>query len=68
MAFTRSGIHERTISLRFLGIIWRFLRLEVSIYNVSLQTSFKPLLLKGGGGGKIRYIVEVTMKSKEEIT
>jgi hypothetical protein len=23
-------IHESTISLRFLGIIWRFLRLEVS--------------------------------------
>jgi hypothetical protein len=52
MAFTRSGIHERIISLRFLGILWRVLRLEVSIYNVSLQTSFKPLLLKGGEGGR----------------
>ncbi len=41
-------IHERTISLRFLGIILRVLRLEVS-YTM-FQTSFKPLLLMGGGG------------------
>jgi hypothetical protein len=27
----RSRIHERTISLRFLGIILRVLRLEVSV-------------------------------------
>jgi hypothetical protein len=28
---TRSQIHERTISLRFLGIILRVFRLEVSV-------------------------------------
>jgi len=44
---TRSQIHERTFSLRFLGIILSVRRLEVSVYNVSLQTSFKLLLLKG---------------------
>ncbi len=49
-----SRIHERTILLRFLGTILGVLRLEVSIYNVYiLQTSFKPLLLKGEGGGVI---------------
>jgi hypothetical protein len=28
----RSRIHERTVSLRFLGIILRVLRLEVSVW------------------------------------
>ncbi len=40
--------------LRFLGIILRVLRLEVSVYNVKLQNSFKPFLLKGDGS-KISY-------------
>ncbi len=30
----RRRIHERAMSLRFLGIILRVLRLEVSVYNV----------------------------------
>jgi hypothetical protein len=30
---SRSRIHERTISLRMLGIILRVFRLEVSVYN-----------------------------------
>ncbi len=50
---------ELTISVRFLGkmgIILRVLRLAVSIYNVTLQTSFSPFLLT----------VEVTVNSKEE--
>ena len=47
----RGRIHERTISLTFLGIILRVLRLEVSYTMFTLQTSFKPLLLKGWGGG-----------------
>jgi hypothetical protein len=51
----RSQIHERTISLRFLGIILRVLRLEVSVYNVYItnlvQTTFAHW--KGGGGSKI---------------
>jgi hypothetical protein len=44
---TRSRIHERTTSLRFLGIILRVLKLEVSVYNVY----FSNHLLQGGGGG-----------------
>ncbi len=36
-------IHERTSSLRYLGKILTFLRLEVSIYTLfTLQPSFKP--------------------------
>jgi hypothetical protein len=31
-------IHGRSISLRFLGIILRVLRLEVSVYNVYIYT------------------------------
>jgi hypothetical protein len=47
--------------LRFLSIILRVFRLEVSVDNVysTLQTSFKPLLLWGGGG---------VVKSLEEVT
>jgi hypothetical protein len=34
----------------------------------TIQTSFKPLLLKGGGGGgELNPLVEVTVKSKVEI-
>ncbi len=38
----RSRIRERTISLRFPGIILRLLRLEVPVYNVYItnQTTF----------------------------
>ncbi len=50
----RNRIHESTISLRFLGIILRVLRLEVSVYNVYItnqsQTTFA---VWGGGGSKI---------------
>ncbi len=35
-----SQIHERTISLRFLGIILRVLRLEVSVYNIYITNHF----------------------------
>ncbi len=35
-----SGIHERTISLRFPGIILRVLSLEVSGYNVYITNQF----------------------------
>jgi hypothetical protein len=52
---SRSRIHKRKISLRFLGIILRVLRLEVSIYNVqhwkaAVSSNFCS---GGGGGGKI---------------
>jgi hypothetical protein len=36
----RSRIHERAVSLRFLGIILRGLRLEVSVYNVYITNQF----------------------------
>jgi hypothetical protein len=55
---TRNRIHERTISLRVLGIILRVLRLEVSVSNVDLTNNFKPLLLPRGGG--VNPLVEVT--------
>jgi hypothetical protein len=49
----RSRIHERTILLRFLGIIVRVLKHEVSVHNVYITSQFqKPLLLKGGVGVK----------------
>ncbi len=44
----RSRIRDRTISLRFLGII-SDLRFLYTMF--ALQPSFKPLLLWGGGGG-----------------
>jgi hypothetical protein len=37
---SRARIPERTISLRFLGIILRVLRLEVSVYNVYITIQF----------------------------
>jgi hypothetical protein len=52
-----SRIHERTISLRFRGIILRVLRLEVSYTMMfTFQTSFKPLLPMGEGGGGVKSI------------
>ncbi len=42
-----SRIHERTVSLRFLGKILKVLRIEVSICNVYITKQFRPLLLKG---------------------
>jgi hypothetical protein len=44
-----------------VGIILRVLRYTM----FTSQTSFKPLLLKGGGEDKI-LLVEVTMNSKEQ--
>jgi hypothetical protein len=38
---SRSRIHERTISMRFLGIILRVLRLDVSVDNVYIKNQFK---------------------------
>jgi hypothetical protein len=55
---------ERTISLRFLGIILRVLRLEVFVYNVSITNQFQINFAWGGGGGE--RLVEVTVNSKEE--
>ncbi len=46
-----------------LDIILRVLRLDVTMFT--LQASFKPLLLKRGGGSK-NPLVEVTVNSKED--
>ncbi len=46
---SRNRIHERTISLRSLGIIFRVLRLEVFIYNVYITNQFQTIFAKGGG-------------------
>ncbi len=63
----RSRIHERTISLRFLGIILRVLRLEVSAFNVYITNSLnKTTFAQSGGGGLIYRLAEVTVNSKEE--
>jgi hypothetical protein len=45
-----SRIHERSISLRFLGIILRFLGLEVSINYVYITKQFQTSFAEGGGG------------------
>ncbi len=42
ISLPRSRIHELTISLRFLGIILRVLKLEVSVYNVYIKNQFQP--------------------------
>jgi hypothetical protein len=52
----RSRIHERTISLRFMGILLRVLRLEVSVYNVYITNKFQTiLLLKSVSRGDCEY-------------
>ncbi len=43
-----SRTHERTVSLRFLGIILKVLRLEVSVYNVHITNQFQAALLQMG--------------------
>jgi hypothetical protein len=47
----RSRIHERAISLRFLGIILRVLRLEVSVFNVYIINLFQITFAQERGGG-----------------
>ncbi len=48
-------IHERLISLRFLGITcWKVLRLEVSVYNVNIANQFPTSFSQGGGGGGLK--------------
>ncbi len=45
---TWSRIHEHTILLRFLSIILRFLRHEVSVYNVYITNQFQTCFARGG--------------------
>jgi hypothetical protein len=59
----RSRIHKHTISLKFLGIIFRILRLEVSVYNVYITNKFQTTFAQEGG---VKSVVEVTENSKEK--
>jgi hypothetical protein len=47
---SRSRILERTILLRFLGIILRVLRLEVTLFSVYITNQFQTTFAHGGGG------------------
>jgi hypothetical protein len=42
--------------LRFLGIIFRVLRLEVSVYNVYITNQFQILFAQGGGGEAVKSV------------
>jgi hypothetical protein len=46
----RSRIHERTISLRFLGIILSVLRFEDFVYHVYIINQFQTSFAIVGGG------------------
>ncbi len=60
----RSRIRERTISLRFLGIIVKFLRLEVSQFNVFITNQLHyTTFAQGGGGEGGKPLVEVNLKT-----
>ncbi len=62
MQRNRSRIHERTISLRFLGIL--ILRLEVSVNNVNITNQFQTTFARGRGRGRgVKPFVEVTKNS-----
>ncbi len=52
-----------TISLRFLSIILRVLRLEISVYNVYIADHFCS---GGGGGWVVNPLVYGTVNSKEK--
>ncbi len=58
-AANRSRIHERTISLRFLGIL--ILRLEVSVHNVYITNQFQNHFCSRGAG--VKPFVKVTKNS-----
>jgi hypothetical protein len=66
---SRRRIRERTISLRFLGIILGVLRLEVSVYNVYITNktvSKNHFCARGVSGGEKNPLGEMTVNSKEE--
>ncbi len=48
-SWIRRRIHERTISLRCLGIILRLLRLEVSVYIVYITNQLRTTFTRGEG-------------------
>jgi hypothetical protein len=60
---TEAEFMNGTISLRFLGIILRVLRLEVSVYNVYITNQFQTTFSKGAGG--VKSVSRGTVNSKE---
>jgi hypothetical protein len=53
--------------MKFLSIILRVIRLEVSVYNVYITKQFQTTFARGGGGGGVvNPLEEVTVNSKEE--
>jgi hypothetical protein len=64
----RSRIHERSILLRFLGIIMRVSRLEVYVYNFYITNKFRTICAQGAEGGGGSPLYNMTVKSKEENT
>jgi hypothetical protein len=53
---SRSQIHERTISLMFMGMILRVLRLEVSVYNIYITNKFHTTFARAGRGGGVKSV------------
>ncbi len=58
-----SRIHERAVSLRFLGIILRFFRLEVCIYSLNIAEQFQTTFAQGRRGSKICKKRRKTLKT-----
>ncbi len=63
--YSRSWIHERTISLGFLGIILKVLRLGVSVKNVDITNQSQTTFAQGEEW-ESNLLAEVTLNSKEE--
>ncbi len=59
-------MNVQLISWRFLGIVLKVFRLEVSVCNVYITNQFQTNFAQGGGGGGINPCVEVIVNSKEE--
>jgi hypothetical protein len=63
---TEAEFMNGTISLKFLGIIWSVLRLEVSVYNVYITNQFQATFSQGGRG--VKSLSRGDCDSKEEIS
>jgi hypothetical protein len=67
---SRNLIHECKITLRFLGILLRVVKLEVSKQNVYITNQFQTTFVQWGvGGGEgLNLLVEVTLRTFVSIT
>jgi hypothetical protein len=54
LAHYSTEVEFMNVEMRFLGIIMRVLRLEVSAYNVYITSPFKTTFDGGWGGGGYR--------------